>query len=129
MRARIYRVEELAGDQDLVLFLAKDTTEHHHWVRFFPGTEPNGRRAFNPSLVDHLPEADRHLGPGILIALREVVRTAMHDGRTLWMVGEIDTYRNGSRELVEFFAFLRQECRFEHPDDAPEHVYRLSPKN
>jgi hypothetical protein len=119
----------LRGDpyRDLVIYLPESFSERNHWRRFFRIGDKE--RGFSP--------ADKEYLPVNLESYRGAITRARMDNLRVWFVGEIDTYSEGTKllhippdkEVMEFFAYLRETYRFARPQGTAEPIYELLPKN
>jgi hypothetical protein len=130
IRDQIREVTQLAAAEDLILAVPAAGYERFHWTRFFCRADGK-ERAICPADLDWLTEYKPELVPQgrqpMLDAYRAVVLERLGKNQPIWFVGEISG-ASGSPELLRFFDFLRQQCRFREAAAAPLSIYQLHAK-
>ncbi|MHC4515304.1 MAG: hypothetical protein ACYTGO_05145 [Planctomycetota bacterium] len=125
IRDRIHAVTNAVDTQDLVIYLADDVVTWQHWRRFFPGATGPDRRALNLRLLDRQPAAQRSRLQNVLSSW---VQEALAGRRPLWLAGDLSN-PSGSKPFQNACELLRSQFRFRTPENAPQHLFRLVPRN
>lgn len=121
-------VDAREGSRSLVIFLARGTGNHHHWLDFFEGALDDESRAFNPVFTCCLPRADER--QSLMKSHRTVLAKALAAGRPVWIEDSmlLAMERANDKELLRrFFEELLKLGLVPEPG-APEGLLRVRPR-